>query len=87
MDALGSDAAIETADVVIMDDRISKVPKAIKLSRETHTIVWQNIAFVLAVKFLFVTLGALGIATMWEAVFADVGVSIIAVINSTRAFL
>jgi len=87
MGALGSDAAIETADVVIMDDRISKVPEAINLSRKTQSIVWQNIAFVLAVKFLFVTLGALGMATMWEAVFADVGVSIIAVINSTRVFL
>jgi len=86
MGALGSDAAIETADIVIMDDKISKIPKAIRLSRRTQNIVWQNIAFVLTVKGLFVTLGSFGMATMWEAVFADVGVSLITAINAIRIF-
>ena len=86
MGALGSDAAIETADLVIMDDKISKIPKAIGLSRKTQNIVWQNITFVLAVKGLFVTLGSLGMATMWEAVFADVGVSLITALNAMRVF-
>jgi len=86
MGALGSDAAIETADLVIMDDKISKIPKAMRLSRKTRSIVWQNIAFVLAVKGLFVSLGALGMATMWEAVFADVGVSLITALNAMRIF-
>ena len=86
MGALGSDAAIETADLVIMDDKISKIPKAMRLSRKTRSIVWQNIAFVLAVKGLFVSLGALGMATMWEAVFADVGVSLITAFNAMRIF-
>ncbi len=86
MGALGSDTAIETADIVIMDDKISKIPKAIRLSRKTRSIVWQNITFVLAVKGLFVSLGALGMATMWEAVFADVGVSLITALNAMRIF-
>ena len=86
MGALGSDAAIETADLVIMDDKVSKIPKAIRLSRRTQNIVWQNIIFVLAVKGLFVILGSLGMATMWEAVFADVGVSLITAFNAMRIF-
>ncbi len=84
MGALGSDAAIETADLVIMDDKISKIPEAIKLSRKTRGIVWQNIAFILAVKGLFLGLGVFGIATMWEAVFADVGVTLLASLNALR---
>ena len=84
MGAMGSDAAIETADVVIVDDRISKVPEAVKLSIKTQSIVWQNILLVLAVKGLFVSLGVLGMATMWEAVFADVGASLITLLNAIR---
>ena len=84
MGAMGSDAAIETADVVIVDDKIYKVPKAIRLSRRTQSIVWQNIIFVLVVKGLFVSLGILGMATMWEAVFADVGASLITLLNAIR---
>ncbi len=84
MSGLGSDAAIEVADVAIMDDMPSKVAKVIKLSRRTQRIVWQNIAFALSVKGLFIILGSFGLATMWEAVFADVGVSLIAVFNAMR---
>lgn len=85
MGGLGSDAAIEAADVVIMDDKISKVSLAIKLSKRTITIVFQNIIFALGVKALFLICGALGFVTMWGAVFADVGVTLIAVLNSLRA--
>lgn len=85
MGGLGSDAAIEAADVVIMDDKISKVSLAIKLSKRTMTIVFQNIIFALGVKALFLICGALGFVTMWGAVFADVGVTLIAVLNSLRA--
>lgn len=85
MGGLGSDAAIEAADVVIMDDRPSKLAAAIKISRRTLAIVRQNIVFALAVKALVLLLGALGDANMWEAVFADVGVSVIAILNATRA--
>lgn len=84
MGGLGSDAAIETADVVIMTDAPSKVAEAIKIGRKTHHIVWQNIIFALAVKGLFIALGIFGLATMWEAVFADVGVALLAIFNSTR---
>ncbi|NJE61175.1 heavy metal translocating P-type ATPase [Thermococcus sp. 21S7] len=84
MGALGSDAAIETADVVIMDDRPSKVPLGIRIARKTQRIVWQNIVFALGVKLAFISLGILGEATMWEAVFADVGVALIAVFNAMR---
>lgn len=84
MGGLGSDAAIETADVVIMTDAPSKVAEAIKIGRKTHQIVWQNIIFALVVKGLFIALGVFGIATMWEAVFADVGVAMLAIFNSTR---
>lgn len=84
MGALGSDAAIETADVVIMNDAPSKVAEAIHIARKTHAIVWQNIILAIAVKALFVLLGAIGIATLWEAVFADVGVALLAILNATR---
>lgn len=84
MGALGSDAAIETADVVVMDDKPSKIPQGIKTARKTRRIVWQNIILALSIKFAFISLGVLGEATMWEAVFADVGVALIAIINSMR---
>lgn len=84
MGCLGSDAAIEAADVVIMDDRLSKIAKAIGISRRTIRIVRQNIVFALGVKGIFLVLGALGFANLWEAVFADVGVAFIAILNSMR---
>ncbi len=84
MGALGSDAAIETADVVLMDDAPSKVAEAIVIARKTHTIVWQNIILAMAVKALFILLGAIGVATLWEAVFADVGVALLAIFNASR---
>ncbi len=84
MGALGSDAAIETADVVLMTDSPSKVPEAIDIAKRTRMIVWQNIYFALGVKLFFIALGVLGIATMWEAVFGDMGVALIAVFNSIR---
>lgn len=82
---LGSDAAIEAADVVIMDDRLERIPQAIRIARRTRAIVVQNVLLILLVKLLFLTLGGFGLATMWEAVFADVGVSVLAVFNSLRA--
>jgi Zn2+/Cd2+-exporting ATPase len=85
MGGLGSDAAIETADIVIMTDAPSKVAEAIQIARKTRKIVWQNIGFALAIKAVFIGLGILGIATMWEAVFADVGVALLAILNATRA--
>lgn len=85
MGVLGSDAAIEAADVVIMDDKPSKVTQAILTARKTMTIVKENIIFALGIKALFLALGAFGIITMWGAVFADVGVTLIAVLNSLRA--
>lgn len=84
MGALGSDAAIETADVVLMTDSPSKVAEAIDVSKWTRKIVWQNIVFALGVKVAFIVLGIFGIATMWEAVFGDMGVAIIAILNATR---
>ena len=84
MGALGSDAAIETADVVLMDDAPSKVAEAISIGRKTHSIVWQNIILAMAVKAVFILLGAIGLATLWEAVFADVGVALLAILNATR---
>ena len=84
MGGIGSDAAIEAADVVIMNDEPSSVATAIKVARRTRTIVVQNIIFALGVKAIFMALGAIGIATMWEAVFADVGVAVIAILNSIR---
>ena len=85
MGAMGSDAAIEAADVVLMDDDPLKISKAIKISRKCIGIVYQNIWFALAVKFACLALGALGIANMWLAIFADVGVMVIAVLNAVRA--
>lgn len=85
MGALGSDAAIESADVVLMDDRPGSVMKAIKIAKRTKKIVTENIVFSIAVKLLVLVLGALGIANMWLAVFADVGVCVIAVLNAMRA--
>lgn len=85
MGGLGSDAAIEAADVVIMDDKPTKVATAIKIAKQTLTIVKENITFALGIKVLFLILGAFGFVTMWGAVFADVGVTLIAVLNSLRA--
>lgn len=85
MGAMGSDAAIEAADVVLMDDDPMKIAKAIKISRKCIGIVWQNIVFALAIKALCLILGALGIANMWAAIFADVGVMVLAVLNAMRA--
>ena len=85
MGAIGSDAAIEAADVVIMDDNPLKIDDAISISRKTMRIVYENIIFALAIKALVLVLGAVGIAGMWSAVFADVGVSVIAILNAMRA--
>ena len=84
MGGLGSDVAIETADVIIQTDQPSKVVKAIKISRSTRKIVWQNIILAFGVKVIVLILGAGGIATMWEAVFADVGVALLAILNAVR---
>ncbi len=85
MGAMGSDAAIEAADIVLMDDKPSKIATAIRISQRTLRIVHQNIVFALVVKGIVLLLGALGISGMWEAVFADVGVSVIAILNAMRA--
>ena len=84
MGGIGSDAAIEAADVVIMTDEPSKIASAIRIAKRTKTIVWQNIIFAFAVKGIVLVLGAGGLATMWEAVFADVGVAVLAVFNAMR---
>ena len=84
MGGLGSDAAIEAADVVIMTDEVSKISQAISISRKTMRIVKENIIFAITVKIAVLVLSALGIATMWSAVFADVGVSVIAILNALR---
>jgi len=84
MGALGSDAAIEAADIILMTDEPSKLYEAVKIAKRTRSIVWQNIIFALTVKGIFLTIGALGLATMWEAVFADVGVALLAILNSMR---
>ena len=85
MGGLGSDAAIEAADVVLMDDKPTKIAQAIKIARRTLGIARQNVWFAIAVKFAVLVLATLGIATMWMAVFADVGVTVLATLNSTRA--
>ncbi|MDR0917010.1 MAG: cadmium-translocating P-type ATPase [Oscillospiraceae bacterium] len=85
MGGIGSDAALESADIVLMSDEPSRLPDAIKIARKTQTIVRQNIVFALAVKAVVLILGAAGIATMWAAVFSDVGVALLAVLNATRA--
>lgn len=84
MGGLGSDAAIETADVVIQDDRPGKIPMAIRIGKATKKIVWQNVALAFGVKAIVLILGAGGLATMWEAVFADVGVALLAILNAVR---
>ena len=84
MGGLGSDAAIEASDIVLMEDKLSQLPIAVKIARKTMAIVHENIAFALGVKLLILILGALGIAGMWLAVFADVGVSVIAILNAMR---
>jgi Zn2+/Cd2+-exporting ATPase len=84
MGGLGSDAAIETADVVLMTDAPSKVAESIQVARKTHAIVVQNIVFALVIKGVFIALGLFGLASMWEAVFADVGVALVAIFNATR---
>ena len=84
MGGLGSDAAVEAADIVIMDDKPSKIATAIEIARRTKAIIWQNIILALGVKLVFVALGAVGMATMWEAVFADMGVALLAVFNAAR---
>ena len=85
MGGLGADSAIEAADIVIMTDEPSKINDAIKISKKTMKIVKQNIIFAITIKILVLILSAFGLSTMWEAVFADVGVSVIAIINSLRA--
>ena len=85
MGSMGSDAAIEAADVVLMDDDVRKIASIVRISRKTLSIVKQNIVFALGVKAIVLLLGAFGAANMWEAVFADVGVSVIAILNSMRA--
>ncbi len=85
MGAMGSDAAIEAADIVLMDDRPTQIASAIRVSKKTMRIVWQNIIFALGVKFAVLVLAAFGVANMWMAVFADVGVAVIAILNAMRA--
>ena len=85
MGGLGSDAAIEAADVVLMTDEPSKIASVMRIARKTIRIANQNIVFALGIKFLVLILGALGYANMWAAVFADVGVSVIAILNAIRA--
>ncbi len=84
MGVLGTDAAIETADVVLMTDSPLKMVEAVQIARQTRRIVWQNIVMALSIKVVFVVLGAIGLASMWEAVFADMGVALAAIMNSTR---
>jgi Cd2+/Zn2+-exporting ATPase len=84
MGGLGSDATIETADIVIQDDHVLKIPMAIRIGKATKRIVWQNISLAFGVKLIVLILGAGGLATMWEAVFADVGVSLLAILNAVR---
>ena len=85
MGAMGSDAAIEAADIVLMDDKPSNIARAMHVARKTMRIVWQNIIFALGVKLLILVLAALGIANMWLAVFGDVGVAVLAILNAMRA--
>ena len=85
MGAMGSDAAIEAADIVLMDDKPSKLADAVKIARKTMSIVRQNIIFALAIKAAVLLLSAVGLANMWIAIFADVGVTIIAILNAMRA--
>ena len=84
MGGLGSDAAIEAADVVIMNDQPSKLADAVVIARQTRRIVKQNITFILIIKLMVLILGAVGLASMWMAVFADVGVAVLAILNAVR---
>ena len=84
MGSMGSDAAIEAADIVILDDDLGKIPATVRIARKTMGIVRANIVLALAVKALVMVLGALGLANMWMAVFADVGVAVLAILNSMR---
>ena len=84
MGGMGSDAAIETADVVIMTDSPAKVAESIQLAHRTLGIVWQNIILAMGVKAIFIALGAVGLASLWAAVFADVGVALLAILNAGR---
>ena len=85
MGKLGSDIAIESADIALMDDNVEKIADAIKLSRKTMKVVKENLIFTIGFKLVMLVLGALGIAPMWLAIFADVGVSLLAILNSLRA--
>ena len=85
MGSLGSDSAIEASDVVIMNDNLSKIITAIKISQKTNKIIKENLIFAITIKLLVLILTILGLSTMWEAVFADVGVALIAVLNAMRA--
>ena len=85
MGAMGSDAAIEAADVVLMDDDPRSIARAIRVARKTMRIVWQNIIFAIGVKVAILVLAAIGLANMWLAVFGDVGVAVIAILNAMRA--
>ena len=84
MGALGSDAAVETADVVLMTDSPLKMAEAVSIAKQTRRVVWQNIILAFMIKGVFITFGAFGLATMWEAVFADMGTALLAVANATR---
>ena len=84
MGALGSDAAIETADVVLMTDSPSKMARAVAIAKQTRRIVWQNIGLTFFIKVFYITLGAMGLASMWSAVFADMGTALLALFNSSR---
>jgi Cd2+/Zn2+-exporting ATPase len=84
MGAMGTDAAIEAADVVLMDDNLSKLPLAFQIARKTMSIARQNIVFALGIKTLVLILGAVGLANMWMAVFADVGVAVLCILNACR---
>ena len=85
MGGLGSEAAIETADVVILDDNPQRLPELLRIARRTRRIVWENIVLALGIKGLFMGLGIVGLSGLWEAVFADVGVALLAVLNASRA--
>ena len=85
MGVLGSNAAIEAADIVLMDDDLQRIPVAIEIARKTMKIVKQNIWFVLFVKFIVLALGAFGFAPLWLAIFADVGIAVLAILNAMRA--
>ena len=85
MGGRGSEAAIETADVVILDDNPLRLPELLRIARRTRRIVWENIVLALGIKGLFMGLGIVGLSGLWEAVFADVGVALLAVLNASRA--